>query len=387
LETSNYSFIGGGYDNEVYISDNGAIVGGDSNLIDYGVNSIIGCGAGNTARGDYSGIFSGRNNYINNSMDYCIIGGGTDNRIQSGDYASILGGRENYISGNNCDYSVIAGGYGDTVETKYSAVLSGYSNKATAFLYDSATVVCGGYNNSADGAFCTIGGGQNNDISTTNGGTIPGGRTNSVTGPDGFAANYGSTCAFTNSAAFNGQAATASSQLRCATISKTGGTFTIDHPLDPMNKILNHYFVESPEMVNIYRGQVMIGPDGRATVQLPDYFSALNKDAMVQLTAVGAAEIVYVAEKVNGNTFAIGGKPGTEVYWTVTGARNDQSAEIIATLMPVEQLKTGDLAGHSLDDDFLAGTLGQLESMGRAGGFNFRTAAGREKYEGMNGNR
>jgi hypothetical protein len=262
-------------------------------------------------------------------------------------------------------------------------VLSGYSNKATAYLYDSATVVCGGYNNSADGAFCTIGGGQNNNVNTTTGGTIPGGRTNSVTGPDGFAANYGSTCAFTNSAVFNGTTATAIDQLRCGILSKNGGTFTIDHPLDPMNKILNHYFVESPEMVNIYRGLVVIGDNGRAVVHLPDYFSALNKDPMVQLTAVGAPEIVYVAEKVSGNSFEIGGKAGTEVYWTVTGARKDKSAEIIATLMPVEQQKTGDLQGHSLDDDFLATTLDELRRMGKTDGYSFRTAEGRAKYERM----
>ena len=49
--------------------------------------------------------------------------------------------------------------------------------------------------------------------------------------------------------------------------------------------------------------------------------------------------------------------------------------------MPVEQIKEGDLAGHSLDDDFLASTMSQLERMGQAGKFNFRTHAGREKYE------
>jgi hypothetical protein len=49
--------------------------------------------------------------------------------------------------------------------------------------------------------------------------------------------------------------------------------------------------------------------------------------------------------------------------------------------MPVEQVKEGDLAGHSLDDDVLATTKAQLERMGQAGQFDFRTAEGREKYE------
>jgi hypothetical protein len=77
----------------------------------------------------------------------------------------------------------------------------------------------------------------------------------------------------------------------------------------------------------------------------------------------------------------VGGPAGTKVHWTVTGERADPSAEITRILMPVEQIKEGDLAGHSLDDDLLASTLRQLEEKGEAGQFNFRSAAGREKYE------
>ena len=43
--------------------------------------------------------------------------------------------------------------------------------------------------------------------------------------------------------------------------------------------------------------------------------------------------------------------------------------------------KEADLAGHSLDDDFLTATKTQLERMGEAEKFEFRTAEGREKYE------
>src|SRR5262249_38122795 len=38
------------------------------------------------------------------------------------------------------------------------------------------------------------------------------------------------------------------------TLSKSAGTFKIDHPLDPANKYLNHSLVESPEMLNVYAG-------------------------------------------------------------------------------------------------------------------------------------
>jgi hypothetical protein len=35
-------------------------------------------------------------------------------------------------------------------------------------------------------------------------------------------------------------------------LSKAGGSFKIDHPLDPANKYLYHSFVESPDMMNVY---------------------------------------------------------------------------------------------------------------------------------------
>jgi hypothetical protein len=47
--------------------------------------------------------------------------------------------------------------------------------------------------------------------------------------------------------------------------------FKIDHPLDPENKYLSHSFVESPDMMNIYNGNVVTDASGYATVTLPDY--------------------------------------------------------------------------------------------------------------------
>ena len=187
---------------------------------------------------------------------------------------------------------------------------------------------------------------------------------------------------YSNSAAFNGQTATASNQLRCGALSKASGSFTIDHPLDPYNKILNHYFIEGPEMLNIYRGSVTLDASGRAEVQLPDYFSALNRNPHIQLTGVGTYEI-YVAEEIKNNRFVIGGKPGTKVYWLVTGERQDVSAEATKRMMPVEQEKAGELAGRMLDDDFLSGCMEQLEREGKTTGINFRTAEGRRRYEEM----
>jgi hypothetical protein len=110
---------------------------------------------------------------------------------------------------------------------------------------------------------------------------------------------------------------------------KGGGTFMIDHPLDPENKYLLHSFVESPDMKNMYDGVAVLDENGNAVVELPGYFEALNKDFRYQLTAIGApGPNLYVAQKVNNNHFSIsGGQPGMEVSWQVTGIRKDALAE------------------------------------------------------------
>ena len=104
--------------------------------------------------------------------------------------------------------------------------------------------------------------------------------------------------------------------------------FKIDHPLDPENQYLYHACVESPDMKNIYDGTVALDAQGAATVRLPAYFEALNRDFRYQLTAVGAPGLgLYVAEEIRGNRFRIaGGTPGARVSWQVTGIRQDKSA-------------------------------------------------------------
>ncbi|MEV6304520.1 hypothetical protein AB0M02_34285 [Actinoplanes sp. NPDC051861] len=112
------------------------------------------------------------------------------------------------------------------------------------------------------------------------------------------------------------------------TLSKGGGGFTIDHPLDPEHRLLSHSFVESPEMTNLYSGRVTTGADGLARVELPDYFEALNRDVNYQLTVIGGTASVSIAEEVSGNSFAIrSDPPGATVCWLVTGVRQDPWAE------------------------------------------------------------
>jgi len=110
-------------------------------------------------------------------------------------------------------------------------------------------------------------------------------------------------------------------------LSKAGGSFKIDHPLDPENKYLSHSFVESPDMMNIYNGNITTDPNGLAVVELPAYFEALNRDFRYQLTVIGQFAQAIVAEKVRDNRFTIrSSTPGVEVSWQVTGIRQDSWA-------------------------------------------------------------
>jgi hypothetical protein len=112
-------------------------------------------------------------------------------------------------------------------------------------------------------------------------------------------------------------------------LTKGGGSFQIDHPLDPANKYLSHSFVESPDMMNIYNGNVTLDAKGRAWIKLPDYFEALNQDFRYQLTPIGnpGQHILYIAKEIAANRFKIaGGKPGAKVSWQVTGIRHDAYA-------------------------------------------------------------
>jgi len=131
-------------------------------------------------------------------------------------------------------------------------------------------------------------------------------------------------------------------------LSKLSGSFKIDHPLDPENKFLQHSFVESPDMMNIYNGNVTLGQSGQAVVELPDYFEALNYDFRYQLTCIGGFASVYIAEKISDNSFKIaGGKPGMEVSWQVTGVRQDPYA--VANRIQVEEDKPAEERGYYLD--------------------------------------
>ncbi|HLV81687.1 MAG TPA: hypothetical protein VKT32_15480 [Chthonomonadaceae bacterium] len=123
--------------------------------------------------------------------------------------------------------------------------------------------------------------------------------------------------------------------------------FKIDHPLDPANRYLVHACVESDQMINLYRGSVVLDAGGQAFVTVPDWFEALNKNLSYQLTCVGGFAPVYIAAELNKGAFSIaGGKPGMKVCWQITGERQDAYAK--AHPLEVEQDKPKNERGKYL---------------------------------------
>lgn len=122
------------------------------------------------------------------------------------------------------------------------------------------------------------------------------------------------------------------------TLSKGAGSFKIDHPLDPENKYLIHSFVESPEMMNIFSGNITTDQNGLATVQMPEYFEAVNKDFRYQLTVIGTFAQAIIKEKIRKNVFVIQtNQPNVEVSWSVTSVRSDKFAQEYPILPEVEK--------------------------------------------------
>jgi hypothetical protein len=118
------------------------------------------------------------------------------------------------------------------------------------------------------------------------------------------------------------------------TISKGSGTFVIDHPLDPENKLLYHSFVESPDAKNIYDGVATLDQNGEAVIELPRYFMALNTDVRYLVSSIdGPQPDLHLKEEVAKRHLGLFGRPvfevaggeaGKRISWQVSGVRKDR---------------------------------------------------------------
>ncbi len=127
------------------------------------------------------------------------------------------------------------------------------------------------------------------------------------------------------------------------TLTKAAGSFRIDHPLDPANKYLSHSFVESPDMKNMYDGIVVTDDRGYATVTMPAWFEALNREFRYQLTVIDGSDsddfvLAKVVREIAGGAFTIRtSRAGVKVSWLVTGIRRDPWAEAHRILVEEEK--------------------------------------------------
>jgi hypothetical protein len=360
-----YNTVGGGFGNVAGGYNGRATVGGGyRNAASWECATVAG-GGGDTASANYATVGGGS---VNRALGHgSTVAGGLSNTASNG-RATVGGGWENTASAQD---AVVGGGEGNCASGIWSAVGGGLYDTASNY---SATVP-GGQVNKASGQ-CSFAAGMyakaihdgsfvwadynttdfysqgNNTFniratggvySTSNSNAYGAQFQNSGDG-DGvraytnvsknyqwgavYAVNYGTSPAIYADAGGDTAAYFNGSVVVTGTVYKSALASIIDHPLDPENKYLCHSGVESPDMMNIYNGNVTLDAGGEAWVELPGWFEALNRDFRYQLTCIGAFAPVYIAQKISSSRFKIaGGQPGTEVSWQVTGIRQDPYAE------------------------------------------------------------
>jgi hypothetical protein len=131
--------------------------------------------------------------------------------------------------------------------------------------------------------------------------------------------------------------------------------FEIDHPLDPLNKVLRHSCIESDERKNLYDGTVTTDARGYATITVPEWFTALNENFRYQVTVLEEDDsddfvLAKVARKLKDGAFVIRtNKPSVEVSWQITGVRKDAYAKFNPLI--VEEEKPSAIRGKYLHPD------------------------------------
>ena len=368
----------------------GATIGGGEYNTARDMHTTVGGGIGNVVTHHSATIGGGEFNTC--ASDHGVVGGGLLNS-DSGWCVTISGGAYNRADG---DYAAAGGGEGDTVHGAWATVPGGRRNSANGkysfaagrrakAVHDGSFV----WADSMDSDFSSI---QANEFAV---GAAMGLRVqadnaswgatvnNENGGGDGlrayanvsfgnnwgaiYAINYGTSPSIYSSNTSGGLAAYLNGDVFIGdsldvngNLTKGGGSFKIDHPLDPENKYLYHSFVESPDMMNVYNGNVMLDASGQARVVLPEWFEALNRDFRYQLTPIGRpGPDLYVAREISSNSFEIaGGEPGMKVSWQVTGIRQDPYAEMHR--IPVQQDKGIEEQGKYMHPE----AYGMPETMG-----------------------
>lgn len=125
--------------------------------------------------------------------------------------------------------------------------------------------------------------------------------------------------------------------------------FYIDHPTEPATKYLRHFALESNEVLNVYRGNVILDGNGEAIVTLPNYFETINTNFSYNLIAIGSKSEVFIKEEIHNNQFKIaGGLPNQKISWQVYAERNDAYLQQFPEKRAVEINKDANDSGKYL---------------------------------------
>jgi hypothetical protein len=341
-------------------------------------------GNANTASG-VNALYSNTTGYYNTASGffalYSNISGSSNTASGINALGSNTTGSDNTASGGGALYSNTTGSY-NTASSDYALYsnTTGYYNTASGYvaLYSNTTgsdntasgvgalnlnatgmlLTCIGYscNVAADGLSNATAIGANAVVGESNALVL--GSINGVNGATSSTSVGIGTTTPQYTLDVNGNANFSGNVSIGGSLSKGSGSFKIDHPLDPANRYLYHSFVESPDMMNVYNGNVVTDKNGTATVALPDYFEALNRDFRYQLTVIGQFAQAIVASEINHNQFTIRtDKPKVKVSWQVTGIRHDAYAD--AHRIQVEEDKPQQEQGHYLHPELFAAPPGQ----------------------------
>jgi len=273
-------------------------------------------GNSNTASG-YVALYSNTTGYANTASGYYALYSNTTGNYNtaSGYYAlySNTTGYVNTASGRTALYSNTTGNYNTASGYVAGRYISGGGSNETG-----NNSVFLGYDTRA------LADGQTNQI-VIGSGAVGIGSNSVVLGNDSIV-----TTALKGDVGIGTTSPSATLDVN-GSLSKNSGSFLIDHPLEPTEKLLRYGFVESPRYDLIHRGRVTL-KDGKATVNIDkEYglsvgtFEALTQNAQVTSLLPVNSFVRVKASEIKGCEFTIQAeeKVSMDVNWVVIAERND----------------------------------------------------------------
>ena len=328
--TNYYAVYGDNYNNNL-VANNQSVSGGffsaqnsGSNAFSTGVSgSAYGSNNSTTTTG-VSAIASNNSNTTPNKT-IAVRGETFSGNTTTNNYLYAVTNPGGYFTGNDGQglYATTTGGYNLTSFGKVSQAITGYSNQVSAYMNAGVVGYAEGTGNFKIGVYGYLNGTAGTSVSSAVYGQ------DNINTSSTYAGYFIGKVSITSNLSVNGTAAVAGTLFAQGGLSTTGTkNFVIDHPLDPENKILRHASIESNEVLNQYSGNITTDSKGNATVTLPNYFEALNKDFRYQLTVMGSFSQAIIKKEVVDNQFVIkSNRPNVKVSWQITGVRNDRNMQ------------------------------------------------------------